>query len=197
MYVEFTLVAENPFLYGPLVTVLEEEVVGDDLPCVDPEDFFLTGPRGAAHCADVEPPAVGVLGSIITITAPSGVGGLECGYFTTGCPPADGDEPSKAIYVERLEPGQTLIIDSAHRKITLSQVIPAVIGSLCGGGPCPDTITQSDGTGALYFPEGTGIEWLEVAACDDPDGCFCVRTTNPCSGGGDATVKIETQLRVG
>jgi hypothetical protein len=194
--ITFTLVAENPWLYEPVSLCLAETIVGADEPCDDPLVFFQTGEPGTPHCCEVTPPSSGVLGSIITIDAPSGVGGLECGIFTTGCPPAADDQPVKAIYVERLEPGESLVIDSSRRTVRVFQTIAAVPGTLCGGGPCGDTIEESDGFPLLHFPTDRTLEWLDLAPCDLPDACFCVRTTHPCSGGGDATVKIETQLRV-
>lgn len=193
--VEFTLIAENPWLYSPAAVCLAEEVVGTDEECTDPTEFFVTGDPGDGHCCEVAPPSIGVKGSIITIDAPSGIGGVECGYFES-CEPGPEDVPSKAIYIERLDMGQKLVIDSSRKRVILIETIPAVPGSLCGGDPCTDTVVERDGISTLHFAEGRAIEWLDIASCDTVDGCFCVRTTHPCSGGADATVKIEVQHRV-
>lgn len=181
--IEFTLVAENPYLYRMPVECLATETLGETINCGDegaPDICtWLFGPPGELHCCELFPASIGTVGTIITIVSEDGIGGVTIGLYSQDddCPP-NGD-PVREIQIERIPVGGTLIIDSAQRKITL----------IDSGG------NVLDGTSQLMLPEGETFDWIESAGCEGEPTCVCVRTSHPCSGGASTTVRIDAQLR--
>lgn len=178
--IDFTLTAGNPYLYKQKLTCvtatqLQPDTGGSD--CVPFEDWFC-GPPGTKICCTVNPPLVGTLGAIVTIDASlEAVGGVEIGTYLT-CPPDDDTEPAFSLIIPLLVQGSVLVIDSARRVITYTAPDGSVL----------------DGTQFIQFPEGRAMEWIEVSDCS-PASCICVNALHPCSGGDQAYVTIQTQLR--
>lgn len=90
--IEFTLTAQNPYLYGPVTEIMAATLLpfvsdpGCDLygPCT-----WLFGPPQTPICSSqFFAPSLGTLGVIITVTSPDGLGGLTLGLYET-CPPTD------------------------------------------------------------------------------------------------------------
>ena len=175
----FTLLAGNPYLYkrnepctdGP--QPLNPEACSED--CID---FcrWLTEAPPAVTC-EVTPPRIGVLGTVITIDAGTGLHNLTLTTLS------DCDVPGSIIGslgVPFLPAGSTLVVDSALRRITYT---PA------GGDPV-------DGTPYISLPFGFGIPWLEVGDCN-PAGCVSAQLSRICDSDCTPTVDIQTRLREG
>ncbi len=182
--VEWTIAAVNPFLYERPVERMEI-TVGQSTACTDICDFLFGSP-GDAHCAIVEPPLRGTIGSIFTITAgQDGIGGLLLESYQT-CPGNSSavEEPALQIELEPIPPGGIVTVDSAKHTITLTTT-----------DPFSGAQTIRDAQDLIVLAPGRSLEWLEIRWCDDIH-CFCVRPSAPCSQG-QASVVLQTQLREG
>lgn len=174
---EWTMVAGNPLLYKPSVPLMDVtiEQSGD---CTDICTFLFGDPSDAA-CATVEPPTLGVLGSIYTLFSLGGFGSVLLEAWSS-CPGGSGPvTPELSIQLSELPAGQTVIVDSAKHRITLID----------------EAGNSSDGSDLVVLATDTSIQWLEVADCDDIT-CFCVRATDNCSAGTFSAL-LETQVREG
>jgi hypothetical protein len=174
----FTLLAGNPYLYKRTVTCQAATPLNPsacDPDCIDFCDW-LTTPPPTVQCV-VEPPTVGVLGTVITLVAGAGMHNLTLETLS------DCDDPTSIIGslgIPYLPAGSVMVIDSALRQITFT---PA------GGTPV-------DGTPYISLPFGFGIPWLEVGSCN-PAGCVTAGLSRICDSDCTATVQIDTRLREG
>lgn len=186
--VEFTLLAGNPYLYSPAEACIDPTVIpGVDFGsmCVPFDEWFCLGSPSEPICCTVDPPDVGTLGGIVTVTAPSGADGIEVGTFAS-CPPEEADWDDETgtwktkLTISSIEAGASMVIDSARHEIIYVT---------------PDG-DEVDGTSRLLLPPDRAFRWIEVADCDAAS-CICIRGTRICGyGSGDVTISIETQLRV-
>lgn len=173
-----TLLAGNPYLYKRDVLCNGPLSLNPDGCSPDCIDFctWLTVPPDAVQCV-VEPPLVGVLGTVITIHAGTGVHNITLETL------ADCDDPASLIGslgIPYLPAGSTFVVDSALRTITFT---PA------GGSPV-------DGTPYIALPFGFGVPWLEVGSCN-PAGCISAQLSRICDSDCTPTVQIDTRLREG
>ncbi len=137
---------------------------------------WLTEAPAPVQCV-VEPPRIGVLGTVITLTAGTGMHNLTLETLSD-C--EDLASIIGAMGVPYLPPGSVMVIDSALRKITYTPE---------GGDPV-------DGTPYIALPFGFGIPWLEVGSCN-PAGCVSAQLSRICDSDCTATVQIDTRLREG
>lgn len=181
--VEFTIAAANPFLYQRPVTHLEIDI-SQQAVCTDICDF-LFGSAGDSHCAVVEPPPRGTLGSIYTLTSLEGMGGLFIETYKT-CPGLTSDPVAPVLQVELsgIPANSTVTVDAAKHTITVATTDP-VTGKT----------TLSDGQHLVVLQPGKGLQWNEIDYCDDLH-CFCIRSALPCTQG-QVHVVLQTQVREG
>jgi hypothetical protein len=186
--VTLTLLAGNPYFYEPAVAcVAPTAIPGLDVgsSCIPFDEWFCSGNPSDTICCTINPPHIGTLGAIITISAPSGADAIEVASFAD-CPPVDSDWDDDTgtwrtkLTVSNLEAGSSLIIDSARHQIFYI----APDGSIL------------DGTDRLELPPDRAFRWIEVADCDAAH-CVCVRGARLCGyASGDVTIGVETQHRV-
>lgn len=173
--VEFTLVAGNAYLYKAPIDCFETTIV-QDADCENICDF-LFGSASDAECCIVEPPSLGTMGAVFTLTSAYGFGSLLLEAYedcTSGIP-----EPALQIQLSSVPADTTVIVDSARHRIT----IVAADG------------TVSDGTHLAVVAEDSGLQWLEIRDCDTLT-CFCIRAAAPCAQG-SVDVLLQTQVREG
>lgn len=182
--VEFTVAAANPFLYDPLYTRLEIDI-GQQSNCVDICDFLFGSP-GDAHCAIVDPPLSGTLGSVFTLsTGALAMGGMFLETYKT-CPGVSSSPPvpHAQIHLSGVPANSSVVVNSATHEILVYTLDPAT-----------GVTTISNGEHLVVLPTGQDLQWLEIAYCDDIH-CFCVRVDAPCVQG-QVSVVLETQKREG
>jgi hypothetical protein len=168
-----------PFLYKlPDVCIegsLNPENCGDD--CLDFCHWLQDAPP-AVQCS-VEPPTLGDLASVITITAGNGLGDLTI-EILTDCSPSAALAPLASLNVPNLPAGSVLVIDSALEQVRYTG---------------PDDVTI-DGVGFIALPFGQGMPWLAVGNCD-PGKCISAQLSAICRSDCTATIQIATRLREG
>jgi hypothetical protein len=185
--VTMTLLAGNAYKYKPAEACIAPTVLpGLDVgsACIPFDEWFCSGASDPI-CCTVDPPSIGTMGAIITISAPSGADAIEVGSFAN-CPPNDSDWDDETgtwrtkLTVNQIDAGASLIIDSARHQI----LYVAQDGTIL------------DGTDRLLLPPDRAVRWIEVADCDAAH-CICVRGSRLCGyATGDVAVTIEKQLRV-
>lgn len=173
-----TLLAGNPYLYKRDVVCTAATSLNPDGCSVDCIDFctWLQTPPPAVTCT-VDPPSIGVLGTIITVHAGTGLHELTLETL------ADCDDPTSligSVGIPFLPAGSTFVMDSALHTITYTP---------SGGSPV-------DGTPYISLPFGFGIPWLEVGSCN-PAGCVQAQLSRICDSDCTPTVQIDTRLREG
>jgi hypothetical protein len=173
-----TLMAGNPYLYKRAIICAGPESLNPDACAVDCIDFchWLQDAPPAVDCV-VEPPLIGVLGTVITIDAGTGLHNLTLETL------ADCDDPTSligSIGVPFLPAGSTFVVDSALHTITYT----------------PSGGTPVDGTPYIVLPFGFGVPWLEVGSCN-PAGCVRAQLGRICDSDCTPTVEIDLRLREG
>lgn len=175
---EFTIVAGDPYLYGPRFDSLPEAILNpndtDGGACIDFETW-ICGPGGDLQFVNLSTPPSGTTAAIVTITAPDGVGDIVIGTYNT-CPPLDIADAVNVMLVPGIT--GTLVIDSARHVVTYTS---------------PDG-TMIDGTQFIQLPSGGILDWLEVSDCE-PAKCVSVSTLAASSGGSTTRVQIDIQTR--
>lgn len=174
--VEWTVVAGNALLYKPPITCFEATITQDS-DCEDICDFLFGSVGGDAECCVVEPPTMGTLGSVFTLSSAYGFGGLLLEAYadcTSGNP-----EPALQIALSSIPADSTVVVDSARHRITIEDAAGVI----------------SDGTHLVTIPADSGLQWLEIRDCDALT-CFCIRPALPCSQG-SVDVLLQTQVREG
>lgn len=171
-----TLLAGNPYLYKREVVCTGPESLNPEACAVDCIDFchWLQDAPPAVVC-DVTPPAIGVLGTVITIDAGTGLHNLTLETLS------DCEDPNSligSIGVPFLPAGSVFVVDSALQRITYTPP---------GGSPV-------DGTPYISLPFGFGIPWLEVSPCDAAS-CVTAQLGRICDSDCTPTVTISTRLR--
>jgi hypothetical protein len=179
--VEFTLLAGNPYLYKRDVTCLAETPLNPDACSPDCIDFcrWLTESPDPVFCI-VDPPSIGVLGTVITITSGTGIHNLTVETLDNCAGSAALGTVTGSILIPELPADSTLVIDSSRRKITY---------------PGPADVPM-DGTGFISLPSGFGVPWLEIGNCN-PAGCISAFLSAICDTDCTPTITIDTRLREG
>lgn len=172
-----TLLAGNPYLYKRDVTCITGPLNPEacDPECIDFCHWLQDSPP-PVQCV-VDPPRIGVLGTVITINAGTGLHNLTLETL------ADCDDLASligAIGIPYLPAGSTFVVDSALHTITFTPE---------GGNPV-------DGTPYISLPFGLGVPWLEVGSCN-PAGCVTAQLGRICDSDCTPTVTIATRLREG
>lgn len=174
--VEWTLNTGNPYLYKRPVTVADEslnpEACSDD--CLDFCHWFSDAPP--AVLATVDPPPIGTLATVITVTAGDGLSDLSL-EILTDCG-SSASEPLASIFIPELVAGSVLVIDSALQQITYTA-------------PGQDPV---DGTGFIQLAFGQGVPWLSVGSCNEAR-CISAQLARICNSDCTAHVLIQTRLR--
>jgi hypothetical protein len=171
----FTLLAGNPFLYKRDQVCIEASL-NPEACSVDCIDFcrWLNEPPPPVQCT-IDPPSLGILGAVITVTAGAGVHNLTLSTLT------DCDDPASvtgALGIPYLPAGSTFIFDSALHQLTYIAA---------GGDPV-------DGTPYISLPFGYGVPWLEIGDCN-PAGCIQAQLSRICDSDCTTRVEIATRLR--
>ncbi len=181
MTAAMTLLAGNPYLYKRDEECLPDSPLNPDACGEECIDFcrWLTEAPDPVFCI-VDPPSIGVLGVVITITAGTGVHNLTIETLTDCANSAATGTVTGSLLVPALPAGSTLVIDSALRKITYTS-------------PSGDSI---DGTGFIALPFGFGVPWLEIGNCN-PAGCISAFLSAICDSDCTARIQIDTRLREG
>lgn len=178
MPISLTLTAGNPFLYKPAIVCIEDSLNPDNCgpDCLD-FCFWLQGQPPAVECV-VEPPRLGELASVVTVTAGHGLSDLTISILTD-CG-SSALEPLATLNVPELPAGSTLIIDSALETVTYTG---------------PDGISI-DGIGFIALPFGQGMPWLAVGDCN-PGRCISAQLARICDSDCSSRIEIATRLREG
>lgn len=169
--VEWTMVAENPWLYKAPVACSSGTItqIGD---CDDYGDIceFLFGGFISSHgCtnAGIDPnfpaPAIGILAPIFTLSSDDGMGAMIA--MKSNC--IAEVAPDQTIEVTEIPAGTTVTIDCSQQTITVTD---------------NGTGEVSDGAYLLDLPPGTTVDWPQIRDCDD-GGCFGVAPAAPCVTG--------------
>lgn len=175
MPVAWTLETGIPYLYKrDLVCTsgsLNPEACSPD--CIDFCHWLRDAPPPVL--CTVDPPPIGTLCSVITITAGAGLTDLTLSILDN-C----GDPTSilASIFVPVLPAGSVLVVDSALEQITYT---PA------GGVPI-------DGTGFIQLAFGQGVPWLAIGSCN-PARCISAQLARICNSDCSSTATISTRLR--
>lgn len=165
----------NPYLYKPPVLCAEATalVPADPGGCVDWATWFCEQPDQA--CCQVDPPLIGTLATVVTVTVGTGVSNLLVSTYPE-CPPVG--DATGMMTITSLPAGSILVVDSARREIRYTD---------------PDGIVM-DGTMFVQVPDGLGIPWVEINACN-PAQCLCVGVGAYCGADNTTTVLVETRER--
>lgn len=177
--VSLTLDAGIPFLYKLPITCAEGSLnptnCGPD--CLD-FCYWLQGVPDPVQCT-IDPPTLGDLATVLTITAGNGLSDLTI-EILTDCSPSAALAPLAALNIPNLPAGSTMVIDSALEQVLYTG---------------PDGITI-DGTGFIALPFGQGMPWLAVGNCD-PGKCISAQLAAICRSDCTSTIQIATRLREG
>lgn len=178
MPISLTLTAGNPYLYKlPIVCAsgsLNPENCGPD--CLSFCHWFSDQPP-AVECT-IDPPVIGVLASVLTITAGHGMSDLTVSILSD-CG-SSASEALATLNVPYLPAGSVLIIDSALETVTYTG---------------PDGVTI-DGIGFIALPFGQGMPWLAIGDCNDAR-CISAQLARICDSDCTSTIEIATRLREG
>lgn len=178
MPVALVLEAGNPYLYKPREVCVESslnpEACTDE--CLDFCHWFLDAPP-PVQCV-IDPPKLGTLGTVLTITAGHGLQDLTISILSD-CGSA-ADEALGVLNVPELPAGSVLVIDSALETVTYTD-------------PFGTTI---DGIGFIALPFGQAMPWLAVGDCN-PGRCVSAQLARICLSDCTARIEIATQLREG
>jgi hypothetical protein len=171
-----TLLAGNPYLYKREVVCTESTSLNPEACAADCLDFchWLQDAPPAVVC-QVTPPSFGILGTVITIEAGTGLHNLTLETLSNCADPAS---LIGSIGIPYLPAGSTFVVDSALQRITYTAP---------GGSPV-------DGTPYIVLPFGFGLPWLEVSSCD-PASCVTAQLSRICDSDCTPTVTITTRLR--
>lgn len=176
--ISLTLTAGNPFLYKSRVVCVEDslnpENCGDD--CLEFCHWFQDAPP-PVQCT-VDPPSIGELAAVITVTAGDGLSDLTVEILTECDSPSAAAAPLGVLNVPELPAGSTLVIDSALETVTYTGA---------------DGVTI-DGIGFIALPFGQGMPWLSVGPCNE-GRCISAQLARICSSDCTARIEIATQLR--
>lgn len=177
MPIELTLTAGNPFLYKPPVVCIEAslnpENCGDA--CLDFCHWLQDAPP-PVQC-QIDPPVIGTLASIFTITAGDGLTDLTL-EILADCTPSAALAPLAVLNIPELPAGSVLEINSALETVTYT---------------APDGSTI-DGIGFIALPFGQGMPWLAVGNCNQGN-CVSAQLASICNSDCTSRIEIATQLR--
>lgn len=178
MPISLTLTAGNPFLYKQPVVCIEDslnpEACTDD--CLDFCHWFHDAPP-PVQCV-VDPPRIGTLAAVLTITAGHGLSDLSISILSD-CGSA-ANQALAVLNVPNLPAGSVLVIDSALETVTYTG---------------PDGVTI-DGVGFIALPFGQAMPWLAVGNCNE-GRCISAQLARICESDCTARIEIATQLREG
>lgn len=181
MDVDFQLLAGNPYLYKRPEVCAAEQPLNPDGCAIECIDFchWLQDAPDPVFCT-VTPPSLGVLATVITIEAGTGVSNLTLETLSDCAGSAALGTVTGRIFIPNLPAGSQLVIDSALRTITYTDADGLSI----------------DGTGFIELPFGFGVPWLEIGDCN-PAGCISAQLSRICDSDCTPTVAIDTRLREG
>lgn len=191
--VTFTVVAGNPYLYGPEVSQVEETFLNEDGPDAPPvpfEDWLFNDET--AVCATLVAEQLGESSPIVTFYG--GESGIEAGLVYTEDPlyPAESLYPSSSLYPGiappsgggtpyvfsfHVGPAETFVIDAAQQRVTRT---------------LSDGVTEVDGSDSLYMQPGDVIAWPSTCA---GDLVVCARAYAACTCDDSASVTITSMHR--
>jgi len=184
--VEFTLTAQNPWLYDCPRACLDEQFINPPGgPCIPMPDW-VCGP-GPRFCCDVVPePEIGNFGIIAPIieiwTGSYPITGFTVRGFDLAigqsCPPAAGtQEPCFEFSMSNIPASTRLVIDGSIHKATATT---------------PNGLT-CDALRYVDITQGRIFDWPEFVACRR--ACVCVEFDTWCISE-DATIEISLRQRV-
>ncbi len=179
MPISLTLTAGNPYLYKPPVLVAEASLNPEncpDTPCLDFCHWLQDAPPPVE--AELDPPLLGELATVFTITAGDGLSDLSLSILA-GCG-SEAQEAIAVLNVPELPGGSTLVIDSALETVTYTSPAGVII----------------DGIGFIALPFGQGMPWLVLGNCNVAR-CVSAQLARICNSDCTSTIRIETRLREG
>lgn len=179
--VKIVLVAGDPVLYKEPVTCQGPTVISPSSApgsgaCIPFDEWYCGTPLDPPVCCTVQPPVIGRIATIVTLTAVGEDFGGARITINPSCPAASGDVALAEVDVGPLPIGSSLSIDAAQKRVIYTD----------------QAGVTWDGVPYLTLPAGRMVPWLEVDRQADPV-CICAEPLAPCAGGYATFLTIQTQ----